>query len=270
VSVLDQIGSVAALGGAVALSRLFLDGAEPIAEEPITMQGVDPVTGEVVIPELALQWWPESLQDSLQVGWNTKPIDGGSHPVSYWGSNGPRALTCSVKVTRQLLHQDDFPTFAGPLPSIGDASRALANTALGSQLTVNPRSSRNRRYNADVAAVVAYLRMFTYPSYIQSRSRVTAPPVAVVNFPGMQLNEDGSDALWCVMTQCEVAYMKTFPNGVPRVAEVQLGFTQIPQRPDGIMQVGWEVFATRPGSRGNPLRHSKTRDLRRTRNRNAT
>jgi hypothetical protein len=37
------------------------------------------------------------------------------------------------------------------------------------------------------------------------------------------------DSVRCIMTQCDVTYEQFFPNGLPRVATVALGFAEVAQ-----------------------------------------
>lgn len=222
------VGSLA--GPATALAALAgagtMTGPEAMAVESMSIAGVDE-NGDFIIAERAFQWWPESFADNLAGGWSKKPVPGASHAMVNWSSNQGRTFSFSVMLTRQLIEPEDLQQ-----NTVGFEVGALLGT------TQDPYDSRNRQYNVDVAAGIAYLRSYMYPRYgsagLSSPTDVKPPATVILNIPNMQLNEDGSDTVWCKMFGCDVSYMKSFPNGRPRIAQVTLTFEQIIQGPEGV------------------------------------
>lgn len=100
----------------------------------------------------------------------------------------------------------------------------------------DPTNANNRPFNENVDYAIKYFRAFMYPIKKTSALTLQAPPIAVLNFPGMALNEDGSDHLFTVMTQCDVSYEKGFSaTGYTRSAKLSLAFTQVIQGVNGQM-----------------------------------
>lgn len=194
----------------------------------ISIAGVDPTDPSKMfesLPERTLQYWPESVSDSYEIGWNFKDIPGASHALAQWASNNGRTISFDVhfhRFTRPIAHR----TSAEKLKDIGDKAGPKAD----------PSS------NVDIRNEIAYLRGYCYPTYgvIGGIKGSFPPPVAILNIPGLGLNEsDGSDSIFAVMTQCEVTYILCFPNGTPRHATVSLAFKQIVQKANGVEFKGW-------------------------------
>ena len=205
------VASIAAsIGTAITTSRA--KGRDQ--REGISMMGLDPSNGEVVLKEAMFQWWPESLSDTITTGWTEKQIPGGSHSLQQWGGNGGRTISFEVILSRNLREKDDLGVLQG--------------AGLGSGL-VNPQNPRNLPFNYDITAGIRYLRAFCYPEYDDLGA--TAPPICLLHVPGHELNETGSDTLWCVMTGCDITYRHSFENGTPRLATAALTFVQVVQRP---------------------------------------
>lgn len=210
--------SVATLAGAIALSAV----RSRKTSVGISLAGIDH-SGNLIIPEQAFQWWPESLADSIAVGWVEKNIPGASHSIMQWGANGGRTVAFTIKLTRSMRYLEDFQNispFGGGVPA--GAKR------------INPDGPRNIAFNVDIRAMVKYLRAYCYPDYDGEAGTAVPPCIAILNVPGLQLNEDGSDHIFSVMTGCDVNYTKTFPDGKPRAAEVSLVFKQVVQSADGV------------------------------------
>ena len=161
----------------------------------------------------AFQYFPESISDSKNVDWQSKPVPGGSLPLYQWTGSGERTITFTAYFTSDI-----------------DLTETKAT---GARLEATGQS----KYNVDIRSAVAWLRRFMLPSYDQ-QARTQAPPKAILYLPRSGIGLAGGvspssaqdlDSIVCVMTQCEVTYEKFFSSGLPRIASVSLGFAQIPQ-----------------------------------------
>lgn len=211
-------GILASLGSAIAMS--VSRGRQKL--EGISIMGIDEF-GKVVIPQQAMQWWPETLTDGLAVGWNAKQIPGASHDVMQWGQNGGRSIAFTARLSRTLRPDDDFN-------AVGTGIGKVPITARG----INPSATRDLPQNVDIKRMIKYLRAYCYPAYTPSRQ--ARPPVtAILHIPGLGLSETGDrDYIFAVMTACDVSYQRLFADGTPRLAEVSLAFKQVVQDVDGV------------------------------------
>ncbi len=179
-----------------------------------SIAGLDPVSGVFVpgLEERAFQFWPESIDDSLASGWVSKPIPGASHSLMQWGSNEGRTITFELPLRRYMDYEQDGILI----------------------LKADPTSDSNRPFNSNVDFAIKYFRAFMYPIKTKNAAAMQAPPIAILNFPGMSLNEDGGDHLFTVMTQCDVAYEKGMSRrGFTKSAKLSLAFKQVVQGSQG-------------------------------------
>ncbi|RLI53433.1 MAG: hypothetical protein DRP09_15715 [Candidatus Thorarchaeota archaeon] len=221
------------IASSATIIKAILEGPEGMELARCAIMGVDG-EGTEVIPAKVFQWWPDQMTDAIQTGWNPKTIPGMSHPLQVWGSNGGRTLSFEVVLSRLRVHADDLSTV-----------QAVEYAGLA----VDTEDDINR----DVEDDIAYLRAFCYPSYQYDEEGFTVvdpPPIALLNFPMMNLNENGDDIIWCVMTGCDVTYLRSFPNGRPRLAKVSLTFSQTKQDVDGLWNAGLEDFEGRKNGLG--------------------
>jgi hypothetical protein len=178
------------------------------------MMGIHPETGAILLPEHSFQFMPENVQDSIQIGWETKSVPAMSHGLVQWGGNEGRDIAFELVMYRHMRPVSYQPSsFGAPKES--------------------PSNEVNQPHNVNIEYMVSWFRAFAYPSYeeIGRYSRPVSPPLCLLNLPGLALNEDGSDILLTVMTSCDVTYEKAFPNGQPRSVRLSLGFKQIVQDP---------------------------------------
>jgi len=208
--------------GAVVEAMMF--GPEGMDYKAISIAGVNPVDQSIMLPERTFQFWPESIQDTIDIGWNFKDIPGMSHALAQWASNGGRTITFEVHFHRFMkpvasVDQNIFERVLDPFKLNTPSSEYLKD---------------NRPHNVDIAAEIKYLRAFCYPSYKDVEGYRTSfpPPIGMLAVPGMRLSDsDNSDVIYVIMTGCDVTYMLAFPDGTPRRASVSLTFRQVVQDP---------------------------------------
>jgi len=207
------------------LTEAIMNGPEGTGSASMSILGIDPTDSKgstVILPERTFQFWPESIQDSIEVGWQFKDIPGGSHALAQWGSNNGRTISFEVRLHRFMKPVADRTIFEKIMDPIG-------LTTPGQQYLKDMRP-----HNVDIESEIRYLRAFCYPSYevdkVSGSTVSYSPPVAFLCVPGVGLNELGSHTIMAVMTGCDVTYNLLFPNGKPRNATVALTFKQIVQK----------------------------------------
>ena len=204
----------------------------------MSILGIDPMDAagsKVLLPERSFQFWPESIQDSIEIGWNFKEIPGASHSLAQWAQNGGRTISFEVRLHRFMKPVESrsvFEKILDPMSLTGPGNEYLKDM---------------RPHNVDLQAEIQYLRAFCYPSYQVADGSTMAhpPPIAMLCLPRMGLNEDGTDVIAAVMTGCDVTYNLLFPNGVPRNATVALTFKQVVQ--DKARGVLWRSLSAEAG-----------------------
>ena len=213
-----------------AIVEAFMSGPEGGDYAAVSIAGVDPVEpSKLMLDERTFQYWPESISDAIEIGWNFKEIPGASHALAQWASNGGRTISFEVTLHRFMMPVSD----RGALDIIYDPFKL---NRPDTDMPIN-----NRPHNVDVRAEIAYLRAYCYPSYKESEGFLNShpPPISILCVPGSGLNENGLDWIYAVMTGCDVTRALAFPNGVLRRATVALTFKQVIQIPNrGIMWVG--------------------------------
>ena len=190
----------------------------------MSIAGIDPrFSGtNLILPERTFQYWPESITDTIDVGWNFKDVAGASHALAQWGSNQGRTITFELQMHRFMKPERDRTPFDKILDPFG----------LNKPDSELPKN--NRPYNVDIETEIRYLRAFCYPVKADKEVMILPPPIAILAAPGVGLNETGGDAIFAVMTGCDVIYNLLFPNGVPRRATVSLTFRQVVQELEGV------------------------------------
>lgn len=189
--------------------------------------GEDPPFGT---DNIAIQYWPESLQDTRPVEWAPRQIPGGSHPIYQWTHGGERKLSFAA-----LFTNDIEPT--GETSLVGEVANAIADgigldSSSGSSLidAYGNTGGSTRERDRDIPASINWLRYFTYPFYGSGEDiRVFEPPKIILCFPGSRLAHTGEEAITTVMTQCDITYEAWYPSGFPRIVEVQLEFAEVVQ-----------------------------------------
>lgn len=210
-----------------------------------SIMGIDWKTGDTIFEEKAFQYWPETITDGYEVGWNFKNIPGASHPLAQWGSNNGRKISFELKFGR---------IFSPEVNSIGGINGFDTGT-------IDPFSETHRQYNVDIAAAVAFFRALAYPEYVKGVDGAYAkPPVLLMlNLPNMALNEDGSDTIYCVLTSISDTYNKGFIDGTPKFVTSALSFQQVVQIQDAIVFPDRKTFLARTNH--HPVRDYKPAGL---------
>lgn len=198
----------------VSLAEALIEGPESKLAQ-FTIEGQNEQGGTVPgLEARALQFYPETINDAYSPQWIDKQIPGGSHPLKQWVSNAGRTINFQVILSRDILPVDLLP-------------------AVAAFSQVNPQAEVNKPFNRDIRDDIAFLRAFCYPTYgVDDSSGVTlaqAPPVALLNAPGLGWGIDGLDTIVAVMTACTVNYLRLFEEGFPRLATVDLAFSEIVQ-----------------------------------------
>lgn len=227
--------------GLLALAQVGLRlGVGRVETAQASMMGIHSETGSTVLPERAFQWFPESFSDSIEIGWEPKQVPGGSHAIMQWNSNGGRTFSFETLLYRNMA----------PL-ALQQQQSTLLQQGTGTALLPDPSNADNAPYNINIESMVSWFRAFCYPTYVEGQgfggttiTRPVSPPIAILNLPGMALNEDGSDIIYCVVTGCDVNYEKLFPNGQPRVVKVSLTLKQVVQKPGSAKSIQFVGFDT--------------------------
>jgi hypothetical protein len=167
---------------------------------------------DVPTQSFSFQYFPESFTDSKTVSWQPKEIPGGSLPVYQWSSSGDRAVSFTAVFTADI----DYGYGVFPRDRLLNAGQLDRNV--------------------DIRAAVYELRRMMLPSYTGGKTQ--PPPRLLLYLPrsgigqaggNSQLTATNRDAIVCVMTSCEITWEKFFSSGVPKIASVSLGFSQVPQ-----------------------------------------
>lgn len=211
-------------GAIGAITEAIMDGPEGGDYASMSIAGVSPVTTEVMLPERTFQYWPESISDTIDVGWNFKDIPGASHALAQWSSNGGRTISFEVH----------FHRFMKPKEVTNSNFFERANDPFGLTTPEQSVPIDQRPHNVDIASEIKYLRAMCYPSYGDVEGYVTSypPPIGILNVPNLGWgDENGTNALYVVMTGCDVTYNLLFRDGTPRKATVALTLRQVVQDP---------------------------------------
>lgn len=208
--------ALSSLGGAVAAASSYAL-TSTARQARASMMGIDPETGDTVLglEEQAFQFWPESLSDTIEIGWEPKQVPAMSHALMQWSGNGGRTLSFELEMIRVMK-----PLAKQPAP-------------FGMPVE-DPSNEENQPFNVNIEFMINFFRSFCYPFYentVAGVRRAKAPPIAILNMPNMCLNEDGSDIIFAVVTGCDVTYEKLFSDGQPRQVKLSLTLKQVIENP---------------------------------------
>jgi hypothetical protein len=180
---------------------------------------------------LRFQYFPESITDTKAINWAPKDIPGGSLPLYQWVSSGERTISFTA-------------TFS---TDVDCASIENATEGGGTLVSPEGRDKYNRLAkagaedrNVDIRAAIAWLRSHMLPHYggvTENGVTFTQPPRKIrlylpnsgIGLVGGDCASSNRDSITCIMTGCEISWTAFFPSGMPRIATVQLAFSQIAQ-----------------------------------------
>jgi hypothetical protein len=228
-----------AIGLIAAVLNAIQNGPDGMESASLTMAGLDPrnpteifdgADSGIDFSERALQYWPETINDTIETGWNFKNVGGGSGALAQWASNGGRTISFNVELSRLMAPSNSYSKLQDPGWTYKDGDA----------------------FNVDIVSQIKFLRAFCYPTYEELGGAISTypPPVMILCIPNIGLNESDSDdygknCIYCVMTGCDVTYTLLFPNGVPRRATVSLTLRQVIQTGTGIRFAGFGKAAQR-------------------------
>lgn len=126
------------------------------------------------------------------------------------------------------------PGVSLPVPTLSSASARNISMTLtfarerwpGRQQV--PATDQWDKYNFDVAASLQAIRRYTYPigtSVFGLKGGITPQPF-VLTLPGTRIGID-SDSIAAILTSYNIDYVAHFPDGMPRLARISLGITEI-------------------------------------------
>lgn len=200
------------MAGLVGLTTALIQGPDATVLPSCWLTPMDDTGTAIYAKYFQFQFYPETVEDNIQINYVDKDIPGLSHPLKQWTSNGGRTISFETVISRDIKPQKDLPGLVG--------------------LVVNPTSAENKKWNLDIRHAVRVLRSFCYPTYASLDSGVTvakAPPVLELQLDGMALGRGDSDVVNVVMTGCDVSYEAAFDNGVPRRVRISLEFAEVIQ-----------------------------------------
>lgn len=162
-------------------------------------------------PARSFQFWPAEISDSEGVNYATKQIPGGNLPFYQWVSGGEHNVTFSAVFARDIW--------------VTGVNGLLEGAGVPED-----------KHNVDVGAACKYLRSLKAPEYRQGEDFARPPPLMYLVTPNVPIGRDMDDRMLCLMTQCDITWKRSFPDGTPRLAEVSLGFAETVQAP---RQTAW-------------------------------
>jgi hypothetical protein len=159
------------------------------------------------------QYWPESLTDTESPRWSEKEVPGASHPLYQWTGGGARDISFTAVFTAE----------------VDDASPVTLKSNPGKSAVLS-----SARYTVNVKGAVAQIKTFLRGEYAQGGlDQATKPPKRLyLVLEGSNLGGN-SDAVLTILKSAPVTYEAWFPSGNPRVASIQMTFSECVQRMGG-------------------------------------
>ena len=222
------------LVGSGAIAGVYLNYALASAGElpKMSIMGISSNSGDPLLKEMDFQYWPESIEDSIEIGWEFINLPATSHGLAHWTQNGGRTITFEVTFARDMQYNPKSHAF----------------------LSANPDQDGVKQFNGNPDFMIKYLRAFAYPERTKDGS-VLSPPIAIVQLTGSSIGADGSDIFKGVMTQCDVSYKRISPDGdgkgFTRMATVSLSFREVVQDPKKKGVYDFHYYNTYKGAMDN-------------------
>lgn len=221
------------MAGLVGLTTALIQGPDSKKLPLASLTPVDERANPLRSMEVVLQFYPDTVDDSIQINYIDKDIPGLSHPLKQWVSNGGRTISFETVISRDIMPKEDLPFLVG--------------------LIVNPQSNENKGWNFDIRKYVKLLRAMCYPTYSELAEGVSvarAPRTLLLSLENMRLGRKDSDEVYALMTVCDVTYEAAFENGVPRRARIRLEFAEVIQQGTDILSWDGDVDFDYTGAEG--------------------
>lgn len=241
---------------AVRRSEVFLTelGAD---DRPLTSSSHNIDFSQNVPQWRKFQYFPETIADTKQVGYQPKEIPGGSLPLYQWSNSGERTISFTAVFTTDVDHllakeTIDF-SFTGGTTSIGSALgdqtlpsgteerlRTVDGAVNASYTRLQAAGEQDR--NPFIPGMLIWLRRFMLPRYGDNAEigvPITQPPrKLLLHMPGTEFELFGGGGgfsapgggMLSVMTTCDINIEALFPSGNIRIATVSLAFAEVPQQ----------------------------------------
>jgi len=178
--------------------------------------------GAVILDEAReFQYWPSTLEDSLEGGWQSKGIPGLNRPLQQNSMGEDRTISFTASFSADM------------------------DGKIGSEVEED-------KHNVDLNAAAMWLRSLLSNDYTDvpgSGKMWKSPPVLWLYLQGTQLgynltlkHEENEaytayeSGLHCHMRGCNITYKKWFPSGRPKLMEVGLTFAET-------IQIGRDIYA---------------------------
>lgn len=201
-------------------------------------------TSQQTLQELfVFQFWPSQVTDSYTPNWATKQIPGASHPLYQWVSGSGRNISFTANFVAEIQE-------AGPLVQpFNERIAGAAATSVGraTDTLTSAGFLPSSRYVVNVAAALAALQRYLYPSYNSPKGITKPPKKLILVLPGTKLGRaDNVDGILCILKAANVTMESWFPSGELRAASVGLQFSEIIQYTAGsgtaIRYIGAETY----------------------------
>lgn len=205
-------------------------------------------TGGAKKDVFVFQFWPQQLQDNYTPNYVSKNIPGASHPLYQWTSGNGRDISFTATFVTELNENAGLDAFKESDFRSRIANQAASNAsfvAAGASNAVGALLLPSARYTVNVAAALAALQRYLYPTYLQE-GVVVPPKKLVLVLPGTKLGRDEGDSVLCILRSAGVTHEAYFPSGEIRAATVALRFSEIIQHTTGedsnIKYIGAEKY----------------------------
>jgi hypothetical protein len=202
------------------------------------------------------QYWPSQVSDTYTPNWVTKNIPGASHPLYQWVSGNGRDISFTAQFTSEISEQstvlDSNVSFNERIERANAVRGVGADRGVRLIGAVTAGTLPSTRYTVNVAAAIASLQQYLYPTYgvagNQSSNTTKPPRKLILVLPNSKLGrDDDQDGILCIMRQASVTMESFFPDGELRIASVSLKFSEIIQHSSGsaskIRYIGADAYS---------------------------